>query len=489
MKNVMIVDDNCLTAEGIEKNIDWSALDATVIAVEYNSLSALDILKDTHVDLIISDIEMPDLDGISMSQKALEIQPFIKVILVSAYDKFEYAKRAIRLCVYDYIEKPLDYHYLTEKIKNAFTDIDRTQKNTELVKASRPVMTEKFFHDLLHYPGEDPATHLSQYLKYLDLRSDYDFFDVLILETEPDPAKSELDFTQYQIQLLNILNLVKEEMEIFDNVFYLKEFSGIVCIIGQNSKHPQHFLQVIHQVASTIVESCKNNVLSLNIGIGSLADSIWKLPVSFASASHSLKYLFFFPHKNIFDAREALGKELNLLSFSENTDEELIRLICSKDMTAIEEWITCYFQNLLGQVQDKNLVFIRIYSLLGRILKFLYEMNLDTGDLEREIIQVYIRENFETNTLCLNDIARHANISPAYLSSLFKKVSGQSISDTITALRIESACHYLESTSLSLKEISTKCGYTNQYYFSNSFKKKLGMSPSAYREARGTQGQ
>lgn len=494
MKNVMIVDDNCLTTEGIEKNIDWSALDATVIAVEYNSLSALDILKDTHVDLIISDIEMPDLDGISMSQKALEIQPFIKVILVSAYDKFEYAKRAIRLCVYDYIEKPLDYHYLTEKIKNAFTDIDRTQKNTELVKASRPVMTEKFFHDLLHYPGEDPATHLSQYLKYLDLRSDYDFFDVLILETEPDPAKSELDFTQYQIQLLNILNLVKEEMEIFDNVFYLKEFSGI----------------------------------------GSLADSIWKLPVSFASASHSLKYLFFFPHKNIFDAREALGKELNLLSFSENTDEELIRLICSKDMTAIEEWITCYFQNLLGQVQDKNLVFIRIYSLLGRILKFLYEMNLDTGDLEREIIQVYtrfdsfrtyeqfvkwltqlcasvcekmdsslqnyhnqiytmalgyIRENFETNTLCLNDIARHANISPAYLSSLFKKVSGQSISDTITALRIESACHYLESTSLSLKEISTKCGYTNQYYFSNSFKKKLGMSPSAYREARGTQGQ
>lgn len=222
------------------------------------------------------------------------------------------------------------------------------------------------------------------------------------------------------------------------------------------------------------------------------------------------------------------------MSFSENTDEELIRIICSKDMTAIEEWITCYFQNLLGQVQDKNLVFIRIYSLLGRILKFLYEMNLDTGDLEREIIQVYtrfdsfrtyeqfvkwltqlcasvcekmdsslqnyhnqiytmalgyIRENFETNTLCLNDIARHANISPAYLSSLFKKVSGQSISDTITALRIESACHYLESTSLSLKEISTKCGYTNQYYFSNSFKKKLGMSPSAYREARGTQGQ
>ena len=74
------------------------------------------------------------------------------------------------------------------------------------------------------------------------------------------------------------------------------------------------------------------------------------------------------------------------------------------------------------------------------------------------------------------------DLSPAYLSTLFKKVSGQSISDTIAALRIESACRYLSSTSLSLKEISSKCGYANQYYFSNSFKKKLGVSPSVYRE-------
>lgn len=105
------------------------------------------------------------------------------------------------------------------------------------------------------------------------------------------------------------------------------------------------------------------DVLTLNIGIGSITDNIWKLPISFASASHALKYRFFFPHKNIFDAREALGKEFSLLSFSENTEEELIRLICSKDLKAIEQWLTCYFQNLLEKIQDKNLVFIRIYSL------------------------------------------------------------------------------------------------------------------------------
>lgn len=538
MKKVMIVDDNYLNAEGIEKNIDWKALDAEVSSVKYDSRSALDAMRENPVDLIISDIEMPDLDGISMSKLALSLNPLVKIILVSAYDKFEYAKRAIRLGIFDYIEKPLDYAYLTEKIQNAFQEIERTQKNTDLVNASRPLMTEKFFNDLLHYPGENPAAHLKQYLQYLDLQFDYDFFCVMILETEKVTEKdtsgltdTDSDFSRYQIELLNVLDLLKEKLNIFNGTFYLKGFQDIVCIIGQDTGHSIPFLQSVHRQAETITDQYQNHMLSLNIGIGNIVNSLWKLPVSFASASHALKYRFFFPQKNIFDAKEALGKEFSLLSFSENTEEELIRLICSKDITAIRSWLADYFQRLLSEIQDKNLVFVRIYSLLGKILKFLYEMNLDTDDLEKEIIQIYthfdsfhtykqfadwmttlcsqvcqkldtslqsyhnqvynvalsyIKQNFENSSLCLNDIAHHANISPAYLSSLFKKVSGQSISDTISGLRMESACHYLASGNLSLKEISLKCGYANQYYFSNSFKKKLGISPSAYRETHQT---
>lgn len=538
MKKVMIVDDNYLNAEGIEKNIDWKALDAEVSSVKYDSRSALDAMRENPVDLIISDIEMPDLDGISMSKLALSLNPLVKIILVSAYDKFEYARRAIRLGIFDYIEKPLDYAYLTEKIQNAFQEIERTQKNTDLVNASRPLMTEKFFNDLLHYPGENPAAHLKQYLQYLDLQFDYDFFCVMILETEKVTEKdtsgltdTDSDFSRYQIELLNVLDLLKEKLNIFNGTSYLKGFQDIVCIIGQDTEHSIPFLQSVHRQAEAITDQYQNHMLSLNIGIGNIVNSLWKLPVSFASASHALKYRFFFPQKNIFDAKEALGKEFSLLSFSENTEEELIRLICSKDITAIRSWLADYFQRLLSEIQDKNLVFVRIYSLLGKILKFLYEMNLDTDDLEKEIIQIYthfdsfhtykqfadwmttlcsqvcqkldtslqsyhnqvynvalsyIKQNFENSSLCLNDIAHHANISPAYLSSLFKKVSGQSISDTISGLRMESACHYLASGNLSLKEISLKCGYANQYYFSNSFKKKLGISPSAYRETHQT---
>lgn len=536
MKKVLIVDDNCLTAEGIEKNIDWKTLGAEEVFVQYSSQAALEALKTSPVDLIISDIEMPGLDGISMSKLALSLNPFVKIILVSAYDKFEYAKRAIRLGVFDYIEKPLDYTYLTEKIRNAFAEIDRLEKNTRLVNASRPLMIEKFFHDLLHYPGEDAAKSLSQYLPYLDLQFTYDYYTILLLETEENhdtesfaglPKGKTLEFTQYQVELLNILDLAKEQLKMFDNTFYLREFKSIVCIIGQNTRQSGHFLQTIHKAAAAVSQQYENHMLSLNIGIGTVVNNLWKLPVSFASAACALKYRFFFPQKNIFDARDALGKDFSLLSFSESKEEELLQLVCAKDLAAVEKWLTSYFQDLVEKIQEKNLLFIRIYSLLGRILKFLYELNLDTHDLEKEILHAYthfdsfgtyeqlvkwltglcalvcqkldsslqnyhqqvynialgyIKENFESSSLCLNDIARHANISPAYLSSLFKKVCGQSISDTIASLRIEAACRYLTSTNLSLKEISAKCGYTNQYYFSNSFKKKLGVSPSAYRK-------
>ena len=103
-------------------------------------------------------------------------------------------------------------------------------------------------------------------------------------------------------------------------------------------------------------------------------------------------------------------------------------------------------------------------------------------DQTYELVDNYIKNNFEDNTLSLNDIAKYANMSPSYLSALYKKNNNQSISDTITSYRIDAAKEYLIKTNLSLKEISIKCGYANQYYFSTSFKKQLGISPSGYRE-------
>lgn len=144
MKKVMIVDDNYLSAEGIEKNIDWESLNAEIIYICYNGSSALQAMRENPVDLIISDIEMPDLDGISMSREALKINPCVKIILISAFDKFEYARRALLLGALDYIEKPLDYNYLIQKVKKAFSLMEREERNRQLLKQSSPLWSKNF---------------------------------------------------------------------------------------------------------------------------------------------------------------------------------------------------------------------------------------------------------------------------------------------------------------------------------------------------------
>ena len=179
MRKVIIVDDNHLSVEGIYKNINWDLLNSQVIYMYYYSQSVIDAVKSTDVDLIISDIEMPKISGLEMSNQILKINPNIKIILISAFDKFEYAKQAIRVGVYDYIEKPIDYEYLNVIINNAFNQLDKEEHNLKILNESRPLMINKFFSELIHLNSEDSKYNLFKYPDYLNLNLDLKYFIIL----------------------------------------------------------------------------------------------------------------------------------------------------------------------------------------------------------------------------------------------------------------------------------------------------------------------
>ena len=207
-------------------------------------------------------------------------------------------------------------------------------------------------------------------------------------------------------------------------------------------------------------------------------------------------------------------------------NEELIQLLCKNDLDGVKKWILSFSEELTQSYKNKQFIFLRVYQLLGHLLKFLCDMGLNINDMEKDIIKTYqqldafststeifqwlfrlcqtisdemnlstkshqehvcaatleyIQQHYQDNTLCLNEIAENVHISPAHLSALFKKQRQQNISDVIADIRIEAACSLLKNTSLPLKEISAKVGYSNQYYFSSCFKKKTGKTPSSYR--------
>ena len=528
MYKVLIVDDNPFSIEGIKENIHWDSIEAEVAEICYNGTSALKAIESGHIDIIVSDIEMPDLDGITMCKKAIAYNPAVKVLLISAYDKFEYAKSAVQMGVFDYIEKPLDFVYMEQKLAEAVNLIKKEERNAKMLEKSRPILIDRFYSELLHCSPKDAQYKLSSYEDFLGLDLNYKYYVTLIIRIENEhDHKSSDSISRYELELFNISDTINETCKIFDGFYLLKELDHFILIICQNSSSSDHISHVLHKVSDEIIKAHKEVDLEPIIGIGSIVNNLWNLNLSYQSASHALEYRFFFPQKNIFDAGEVLGRSFSLESLEIVNESELLTLICQRKENEISQWLNKLKDDFSSRHLSKSLYFICIHSLLDKLLKFIYELNIDTSDLQESIIRTYthldsfsttealfnwirdlciaacnkvdtslntyhnnlcssvvdyIHANYSRSDLCLNELANYANVSPSYLSALFKKSEGISISDCITDIRISNACQLLTTTSLPLKEISQRCGYSNQYYFSTAFKKKTGTSPSSYRE-------
>lgn len=219
MYKIMIIDDNHISVDGICHNIDWSDLNAEVVCKAYDGQQALNYLQNNPVDLIISDIEMPQLDGLSLAENALKLNSSIKIILISAFDKFEYAKQAIRLGAFDYIEKPLDYAYLEEIIRNALDMLDKEQKNLAILKKSRPIMVDNFFHKLIQSSSDEARYTLSDYANYLQLNLEYHYYQAIVIRIQNAvEIKEKNGIEEYHIKLMSMSDTIRE---LFDKNFAL----------------------------------------------------------------------------------------------------------------------------------------------------------------------------------------------------------------------------------------------------------------------------
>lgn len=523
----MIIDDNHLSVEGIHKNIDWKSLNCEVTHMQFDAISALQILNNEDIDLLISDIQMPGMTGLELMSSIKPSKHFMEVIFITAYDKFEYAKEAVRLGAFNFIEKPIDYTYLTQVIGHAISQIDEEVKNLELLKKSWPALTEKFFTELTHSNKSDAYYNLSSYLPYINLKLECSLYSILIIEIgNAIEIKSSLSVEKYHLLLISLSNYIKNLTVQFNLSYLLHDLNGFVCILGTNNNKRDTFQTQINDLASQIIAFESSTLLNINVSIGYINTDLWNIASSYKSALNALEYRFYYPNQNIFDARDALNTGVNYNLLITDLEDELIQIITRKNKDEIGRWIEELAGHMQDNSQNKKVLYIYIHSLLSRLLKFTYEMGIEDSSLESEIKQMYlnlesftslielfagfkniclniclaledsiktchdkmcesviqyIQQRYEDSELSLNEIADFVSISPTYLSALFKKNTGENISDIITSIRIKKACLLLVQTTLTIRDISEKVGYSNQYYFSSNFRKRTGTTPSKYR--------
>lgn len=526
-KTALIVDDNYICVEGISSSINWNDFGITQIHKVYDGATALEILRKESIDLVISDISMPGLSGLELAEQVMIINPSIKIILISAYDKFEYAKQAVRLGVFDYIEKPIDYDYLKQVLSNVIQEMEEENRNRNLLKNSIPALQEQFFRSLIQPNVKEQQKTLNLYASYLNLQFDCSFYTTLhIAADDPLMLKQKIGIEGYYIRFMGFENIIRSAVEVFPLHYILKDLTGFICIIGDNTSTKSEFKQKILSTFTKIIEQYQKR-FDFVIGLGKITSSLFSLSTSYAQAQKALEYRFLFPAQNILEASAIPGFNPKLILNQENNEDRLIELICKNNIEGIQEWICSFTNSLQENMVSRDIVFLKVYSIAIKMLKFSCEINIADEKLRQKIVTVfsqpeqykninlisdwlldicntictslqnsvsnyhsslcesaiaYIRQNYSNSNLNLNAIAEHVQITPTYLSTLFKKYRNQNINNYITDVRIEAACLLLKNTSESLKTISIQVGYSNQYYFSSVFKKKMGMTPGMYRD-------
>lgn len=219
MKKVLLVDDSQLSIDGLVQNIDFQQLGLDIAAVCLDSESALDHLNREEVDIVISDIRMPNLTGLDLARYVIPRHKQTKIILISAFDDFEYAQEALRIGVFDYIQKPIDYAYLQRSIQKALDSVEVERALYRQLQDIKPYLEAKLYMDLLHSYPESARVVLSKNMDYLDIKPNQGPYMLGVISKSGKRGQGAYAHRKYWPSKLYA--------EIFWQVFFCKIYSGI----------------------------------------------------------------------------------------------------------------------------------------------------------------------------------------------------------------------------------------------------------------------
>ncbi|EKQ51030.1 response regulator [Clostridium sp. Maddingley MBC34-26] len=532
---IMIVDDEEEIRLGIIKKIDWEANGFIVVGDAENGQDALEKAEKLQPDVIMTDIKMPFMDGLELGKKLVELMPSTKIIVFSGCDDFEYAHKAIKINVVEYVLKPINSIELTEVLVRLKEQLDREyneKRNFEnLYKYyvnSLPVIREQFLVGVIE--GKVTEAQWNEQAENLGIDFQYEYLAVGLIHADGvlnlEEGTSNLGIQQDSSLIpVSIKKIVDESMEKFcKNISFF--YSDMVVVIGNFEKKEDIllFIKGINEVCK-IYKRIMN--LTISAGIGYVYNSVPEMRFSYRSAQSALDYRFILgTGKAIYidDVEPDSSIQLQLEEQEERTMLNSIKI-------SSEEEIAMIISNLFKKVEDLLLPFnkYRIYfmEIITSILKLVQAYNLDIEEIfgknfdcysfleafnsinevkewliqkavkisvyikkERinssmlliEKAKQYIKDNYSDYDISVETLCSKLHVSPTYFSTIFKRETGMNFVNYLTTLRLEEAVKLLNTTDDKTYIIAEKVGYPEANYFSYVFKKKFGVSPSKYRK-------
>ncbi len=535
MLKVFLVEDEIVMREGIKNNIDWEKEGFEFAGEASDGELAYPLIQKEKPDILIADIKMPFMDGLELSRLVRQELPDIKVIILSGYDEFEYAKEAISIGITDYLVKPIAGAKLLEAVKKVGKIIEEEQQQRLFLKTFEKERLENI--------------HLAKQKIFRSLASGKKPVSELLKDARE--AGVDLAANRYNIVLLQIF----EEGE---TVGYSEKQNAAAQDIEEMTEHMPGVLMVelgiegwafiiketdtersLEQILPDFVEKLQEIIrgyegIEYFGGVGRAVCRLSELNRCFEEANRAFSYRYLINRNQIiYSEEEANGSfaggrlkasSLNVI----NMDREIVeRFLKTGLKSEVRHFIDEYFESvgesgirsfLLRQYVTMDMFFTTV-AMLRQIgydsedlvercgdfqamtsvfssveqtksyLQGVFEAALDLRDTVSQKkyssllknARTYIEQNYDNEEISLNTVAASVNLSPNHFSTIFNQETGQTFIEFLTHVRMEKAKELLRGTSMRMSEIAYTVGYKDAHYFSYLFKKTQECTPREFR--------
>lgn len=534
MYRILLADDEGIVINSLSYIIEKNYSDQFEIETAKTGRAAIEAAERFRPDLIFMDIQMPGINGIEAMKEIRTFLPKTKFVVLTAYDKFDYAKEAINLGVLDYLNKPFNQKTIMKVVDQAISDLDiqRERRRQDLQTKERletvlPIIENGFVANIVF--DEPFDEDIENYMNLLGIDADYGYMIAVVFGD-----------TQKGNYMTNAVgSSVKAQTAYFPKVREIIKDSFPGAIVGNISANkipvfiPKTASLMEYNERSEIIEQARTAVREMKsateifyrMGMGGVK-KIKNCRESFEEAIKAL-YATNGSVAHVDDLPIAVSYEE---SYPADIENDIFEKLSDKDVDGclfksgeFFDWMIEKYSDDFMSVKLKALEFVlraesdmyrsgghrytfesrkdylpklmNIADLDSLKLWYMDKMknavsNMSTGSTDHTHYLIkkayeYIDDNFSRD-ISLGEISEELNISSYYFSKLFKDETGEGFVEYLTRRRIDKAKDMLKDPEKSIKEICSECGYSDPNYFSRIFKKSTGMTPTEYKERAGS---
>ena len=536
MYRVLLVDDEEDVREGLVVEVDWEALDLRIVGLAENGREALEMAERVEPDIVVTDISMPFMDGLELARRLRERNPLVKVVILTGYDEFDYARQAVSISVDEYLLKPFSAGHLMELLTRLRAQMaaevaerEDVQHLREHYYTSLPLLQADLLATMLH--RQKSSVYILGKAKQCGLNFDGQRYGVSVLTLHMDGDRRSVgqswgessDEELKQFAALNIAQEIWAEHEA-GHAFIHQETVVLLYVDRWGGADGEKRQQIALQ---NVLRSINHYLrIPATVGSGALVSNITEVKHAYEDALLALDYRLVPGTDSLIYIADVERQAAGKLRFDELKQQTLTRCLKAGTEAELVEALEIIFREITVEHgrSDIQLYLIEVltavwkaaqasgeamedifgagfqlYAELFRLpglteaqgkvkeVCILVQQRIASGrqHVYKDIVEqalAYTKEHYADPELSIQKVCGHLHISSGYFCGIFKKEVQLTFLQYVMQIRMEAAKELLRSSELKAFQIAERVGFAEPNYFSFCFKKHTGVSPKEYRK-------